>query len=74
MNNYSDFVYLAVKRYMRNTGVSSAYLAKRLGMERGTFYARMHGRRKWTVEDLQRLSAIGVDVPRLPQPRRASYV
>ncbi|MFP7707905.1 hypothetical protein [Trueperella sp. LYQ141] len=73
MNNYSDFVYLAVKRYMRNTGVSSVYLAKRLHMERGTFYARMGGRRKWTIEDLHRLAALGVDIP-LPRVKQVSHV
>lgn len=53
----------AVRQYMDREGLSVRAMAERLDMRPATFHNRLRLRRRWTPEDLDRLAALGVDLP-----------
>ena len=63
---FSDLVNDAVRSWMAIRGHTHRTAAAQVGLRPGTFSARLYGQRKWSVDDLSRLAAAGVDVP-LPE-------
>lgn len=57
-----DFVTLEVTRYMRAAGVNQGALAHVLGITQGTLSRKLRGHRGWTLNDIDRLAAVGVPV------------
>lgn len=63
MQGYLEAVNRSIKDYRSFTGVSSAKLARALGITVGTFTAKVNGHRPWRVEELYTLAQIGVPIP-----------
>ena len=55
----------AVRRHLRERGLTQAALAEVLGMTQQALSARLTGRLRWSAEDLDQLVLAGVDVPGL---------
>jgi len=55
----------AVRRHLRERGLSQAALAEVLGMTQQTLSARLTGRRRWSAEELDQLVSVGVPLPAL---------
>lgn len=51
-----------VTRYMSAAGVNQDALAHVLGITQGTLSRKLRGHRGWTLDDIDRLAAVGVPV------------
>lgn len=62
MTHAHDFVTLEVTRYMRATGLNQQAMSAAIGMQQSVLSKKLHGIRRWSLSDLDRLAAAGVPV------------
>lgn len=51
-----------VKRYMKTEHLNQARLAALIGLKQTTVSARLRGKTRWTLDDLDKLAAMGVPI------------
>lgn len=66
MDYYRVLVSMAVKRHMRQFGVSADVMAAAIGVSTASFYAKLSRARKWQLDDVLALAQAGVSIPRIP--------
>lgn len=68
MNYYQAMITLAVKRYLTERRVTAKWLAAKMGLSISTVNAKMaiSNPRTWSLEDVLKLGALGVNIPRIP--------
>ncbi len=68
MDGFEYMCNLAIKDYMKARRVSADSMAATLHITRGTFYAKLCGRRPWKHRELRTLALEGVKIPPLDAP------
>lgn len=51
-----------VKRYMKSEHLNQTQLGARIGLQQTSVSARLRGKTRWTLDDLDKLAAMGVPV------------
>jgi hypothetical protein len=62
MTDTHEFITLEVTRYMRATGLNQEAMSAAIGVQQSAFSKKMLGTRRWSLTDLDRLTAAGVPI------------
>lgn len=57
-----SFVTTEVRRYMDASHITQAAMGRALGISQSQVSARLQGRVRWSVDDIDRLTAVGVPI------------
>ena len=57
-----DFVTLEVTRYMRAARINQETMAAAIGLQQSVLSKKILGRRRWSINDLDRLADAGVPI------------
>ena len=62
MTDAHEFITREVTRYMRATGLNQDAMSAAIGLQQSAFSKKLHGTRRWSLADLDRLASAGVPI------------
>lgn len=62
MTDAHEFITLEVTRYMHATGLNQDAMSAAIGLQQSAFSKKLHGTRRWSLADLDRLASAGVPI------------
>ncbi|XCB30299.1 helix-turn-helix domain-containing protein [Arcanobacterium hippocoleae] len=65
MDDFSKRIRNSIERYKTEENLDYATLGNLLSLSLASVTSKMNGSRRWTLRDLRKLAALGVDLPPL---------